>query len=64
MKGILKHYNSERGFGFIESEGLEKDVFFHISTLIEVRKPKDGDMIKFNVKETEKGLNAVDCMII
>ncbi|MEI9901508.1 MAG: cold-shock protein [Hyphomicrobium sp.] len=31
--GTVKWFNSQKGFGFIQPEGAEKDVFVHISTV-------------------------------
>lgn len=31
--GTVKWFNSQKGFGFIQTEDAEKDVFVHISTV-------------------------------
>lgn len=52
---------TDKGFGFISSEGLEKDVFFHESNLegeLASRKLQIGDKVSFDTEETPKGLNA------
>ncbi len=30
-RGKVAHWNEDKGFGFIESDALEVDVFFHFS---------------------------------
>jgi len=49
-KGKLVRWIDKKGFGFIKSESLDKDVFIHISTLKHMtRKPRVGDVILFDV---------------
>lgn len=64
-KGRLKSWNDERGFGFIQSEELTKDVFVHISALKGMaRKPRVGDIIHFNVENQGNGKQkAINCTI-
>ena len=55
VEGIIKNYNTERGFGFIEVIGEKKDIFFHITDVphrhIEL---KSGERFKFLIVE-DKG---------
>jgi len=54
---------TDKGFGFISVEGQEKDVFFHENSLegdLAERKLRVGDVVNFEIEETEKGLNAVN----
>jgi len=61
-KGTVKTV-TDKGFGFISKEGSEKDIFYHENSLegdLAERKLKVGDVVTFDVEETEKGLNAVN----
>ena len=51
---------TDRGFGFISREGVEKDLFFHSSELqgVEFNDLKEGDQVQFEVSEGPKGPNA------
>lgn len=46
-----------KGFGFIAREGEAKDLFFHAKELVGVtfEELKEGDMLSFEVTESEKG---------
>ena len=59
MKGTIKTLNP-KGFGFISREGETKDLFFHSNDLsgVTFADLKEGDMVTFEVIETQKGMNA------
>ena len=53
---------TDRGFGFIKVEGMEKDVFFHSNSLVGVsyEELREGDTVEFEVEQGDKGPNAVN----
>jgi CspA family cold shock protein len=53
---------TDRGFGFIKREGMEKDLFFHSNELKNVKFEdlREGDKVTFEVGEGPKGPNAVN----
>ncbi len=58
--GTVKWFNAEKGYGFI-SQADGADVFVHYSA-IEMngyRSLEEGQQVEFEVKEGEKGLQAV-----
>jgi CspA family cold shock protein len=61
MQGTIKTL-TERGFGFIAREGEAKDLFFHSKDLkgVTFDELKVGDVVTFEVAESEKGPNAIN----
>lgn len=59
MKGKVKMFNQEKGYGFITTED-GKDVFFHYSQLVmEGFKTIDNDVeVEFELVETDRGPQA------
>ena len=62
LKGKIKWYNSKKGYGFIEREDKEKDVFVHASAQREagLKFLNEGDELTFDVEDAEKGPSAVN----
>lgn len=63
MKGKIKKYLSYRGYGFIEVEDSEKDIFFHSSNFQPTELPGQGLEVEFRVIDTPKGKEAVDVKV-
>jgi len=60
MEGIVVKFDEERGFGFIRTEELPKDVFVHIQEVRDRQTLSQGQKVRFDTKQTPKGLSAVD----
>ena len=61
LKGKVKWFNGTKGYGFIEREDKEKDVFVHSSAVREagLKYLHEGDELTFEVENTDKGPSAV-----
>jgi CspA family cold shock protein len=59
MKGTVKWFNAEKGFGFITTEE-GNDVFAHFSQIQKegFKTLEEGQSVEFNVVEGQKGLQA------
>jgi len=63
MNGTVKWFNDSKGYGFIQrSEG--DDVFVHFSAIEAngFRTLAEGEAVEFEVRESEKGLQATHVM--
>ena len=59
MKGKVKWYNFSKGYGFIEGED-GNDYFIHRNSIPLGVRLDEGNTIQFEVKETSKGLEAIE----
>ena len=60
--GKIKWFNAKKGYGFITDDETNKDIFLHVSALEEskLRVLKEEQKIKFDIKEKEKKLQAIN----
>ena len=65
MKGTVKWFNAEKGFGFITTEE-GNDVFAHFSQIQKdgFKTLEEGQEVEFNVVEGQKGLQAEEITVI
>lgn len=60
--GIVKFFNTLKGYGFITPDDGDKDVFVHLNGLID--QISEGDKVSYEVEQGRKGLNAVNVKVI
>ena len=62
LKGKVKWFNPTKGFGFIEREDKEKDVFVHMSAVRDagMNGLEEGQSLSFDVVDGPKGPNATN----
>jgi len=65
VTGVVKWFNDEKGFGFIQQEG-QKDVFVHFSAINGTgrRTLLEGQTVEFNITEGQKGPQAANVSVI
>ena len=61
-EGTVKWFSNEKGYGFIEREGGEADVFVHFSAIAGegYKSLTEGQHVSFEVVQGDKGLQAAN----
>ena len=64
-RGIVKWFNNEKGYGFIEFDDKE-DIFVHYSAINKkgYKTLNEGDNVEYTLLETSKGYQALNVSII
>jgi len=64
LKGIVKKWLEFRGFGFIEVDGQDDDVFVHHTELDTASSLRSGQKVEFEIEESQKGPRALNVKTI
>ena len=62
MNGVVKWFNDEKGYGFIKTDELDKDVFVHYSGIAGdgFKKLAEGQKVTFDTEDGDKGIKAIN----
>jgi len=62
LNGKVKWFNGAKGYGFIEREGEEKDIFVHFSAVKKtgLKYLKEGEQLTFEIENSDKGPSAIN----
>lgn len=58
-EGIVRWFNYQKGYGFIDSKEFESDIFLHHSEFIKDEYIHEGSTVIFESQGGEKGLKAI-----
>ncbi|MDK2627103.1 cold shock domain-containing protein [Vibrio vulnificus] len=65
MKGEIVRWVDERGFGFINSNELDGDIFVHVSKFKKgYRRPRIGDQVEFQLASVQPKLSAESAQLV
>ncbi len=66
VKGKVKWFNEKKGFGFIEPDGGDKDVFVHFSAIKSegFRTLGEAQEVTFDVEQGQKGPQAANVELV
>jgi len=64
LEGIVKKWLDGRGFGFIEVDDSEDDVFVHHSELQGTYSLMSGQKVEFEVEDSYKGPRAKNVKVV
>ena len=61
-KGIVTHFNGEKGYGFIKDQETQQSVFVHVNATTE--EIKENNKVSFEIEMGPKGANAVNVKLL
>ena len=64
MEGTVKFFNTTKGFGFIKSNEDNKEYFVHVTSVLNQAELGEGDKVKFEVENDQRGQKAVNVSLI
>jgi CspA family cold shock protein len=57
--GTVKFFNAAKGFGFIVDDATNKDIFVHVTGLLNGITIQEKDKVEFEIEDGKKGPSAV-----
>lgn len=64
MKGTIKFYSLEKGYGFIYTDEYNSDIYFNINDWKNPSVPNGNDDIEFDTIDAKKGKKAINIKLI
>jgi CspA family cold shock protein len=64
VRGVVKWFNSDKGFGFLTQAHGGVDVFVHYSTIQEPGSLSEGQQVEFEMQQGERGPSAANVTVV
>ena len=63
--GVVKWFNSSKGYGFITNDENGQEVFVHFSGIVAdgFKTLEEGQKVTFDLEQGQKGLQAVNVVV-
>jgi CspA family cold shock protein len=58
MEGVVKFFNSHRGYGFISNDESSKDTYVHSDDILDGAELNEGDKVSFETLQESRGPRA------
>jgi CspA family cold shock protein len=64
LKGTVKFFHDQNGYGFIETEEMDDDVYFNVDDQEDGFEVEEGDEVEFETEEADRGPKATDIKFV
>lgn len=64
MKGKVAFFHDRNGYGFIETDEMDDDVYFSLDDQEDGFSVEEGDEVEFDQEDAEKGPKAVNMTVV
>jgi CspA family cold shock protein len=64
VRGTVKRWLDRKGYGFIQPEEGEDDIFVHYSEVKNSYALKEGQTVEFDIETTPKGPRAINLNVV
>ena len=64
MRGVVRKWLYDHGFGFIKTKDSKKDIFCHSRDVRNCYDLDMGDVVDFEIEKTDKGVRAINVKIV